>query len=161
MEPRLKMTSTLSTPQAAFLRAKRLQITASLCAWDVVCAWPCLKLNTTWNRKSRQNVQIISQYNVVTRLKCGWIFNDDFVTLLLLTDLLTCCLQRRYKLLRGRFWGFSPHRGDTLQRCRTPETDFYWDFTKIRNINAPQRRIPCAISRNLQSFYRDSGRINW
>ena len=38
------------------------------------------------------------------------------------------CAQRKpasINLLRGRFWGFSPHRGDTLHRCG-------WNFARKR-----------------------------
>jgi len=74
-----------------------------------------------------------------------------------------------YNLLRGRFWGFSPRRGDTLHRWRWnlawrrgprypppcqisplhrcndrgagPQNwSFYSDLTQMWNINAPQRR---------------------
>ena len=94
------------------------------------------------------------------------------------------CAQRKapvFKLLRGRFWGFSPRRGDMLQRwwwnlawrngpspavhssmpnftpvgattrVQDPKTE---NFTKFLNINAPQGRIPCVISRNLQFVSR-------
>ena len=68
-----------------------------------------------------------------------------------------------FSLLRGRFWGFSPRRGDTLHRwcetlvqrqgCRTPKSwNFYSDLTEIWNINAPQVRIPCAIFTKFADF---------
>ena len=95
------------------------------------------------------------------------------------------CAQRKppvFSLLRGRFWGFSLRRGDTLHRwgwnlarrrglkvppprqisppsvqregCRTPKNEFFYtDLTKIWNINAPQGRIiPCAISTKFAVF---------
>jgi len=46
-----------------------------------------------------------------------------------------------FKLLRGQFWGFSPHRcndkGTGLQKW-----NFYWDLIKMWNTKRP---IPCAI----------------
>jgi len=61
-----------------------------------------------------------------------------------------------FKLLRGRFWGFSPHRGDTLHRWGVKfhphRWNFYWDLTKMWNINAPQEPIPCAIFTKFAEF---------
>jgi len=81
-------------------------------------------------------------------------------------------------LLRGRFWGFSPRRGDALHRnwgeirhgggdrsvphftrigatvrVQEPQNwNFYWDLIKMWNINAPQGRIPWAILAKFASF---------
>jgi len=86
-----------------------------------------------------------------------------------------------FNLLRRRFGGFSPRRGDTLQRwgwnlaqrtgtkvpllhvkfhrhrCNDkgagPQNgNFYSDLTKMWNINAPQGRILCAISTKCAEF---------
>jgi len=97
------------------------------------------------------------------------------------------CVQRKApvfktKLLRGRFWGFAPRRGNTLNRCgwneiwhglrakfhlhrcndkriRPQNWNFYWYFTKLRNIS-PRRDIFLAqLSWNLQSLYLVSGAL--
>jgi len=79
-----------------------------------------------------------------------------------------------FNLPRGRFWGFSPLRGDTLHRwgwnsvpssvpnftpigatitVQDPQNwNFYWYLTKMWNIKAPQGRIPCAIFTKFAEF---------
>ena len=77
-----------------------------------------------------------------------------------------------FRLLTGRFWGFSPRRGETLNRSRsnlaappcqiwpgsvqgwgftTPKTEKKWNFT---NIIAPKGRVPCTIFTKFTSFMR-------
>ena len=83
-----------------------------------------------------------------------------------------------FNLLRGRFWGFSPRRGDALHRnwgeirhgggdrsvphftrigatvrVQEPQNwNFYWDLIKMSNINALQGRIACAIFTKFAEF---------
>jgi len=68
------------------------------------------------------------------------------------------CNASVFKLLRGRFSGFLPHRAT---RCTNgveiwhgggdPQNwNFYWDLIKMWNINTLQGHISCSISQNLQ-----------
>ena len=82
-----------------------------------------------------------------------------------------------FNLLRGRFWGFSPRRGNMLHwwgwnlaRMRGPlvpnftpisamtrvwdpkNWNFCSDLTKMWNINTPQGRIPCTIFTKFAEF---------
>ena len=89
-----------------------------------------------------------------------------------------------FSLLRGRFWGLSPRRGDTLHRwgwnlaegplihekfhphwCNDkgagpPKLKFLLRFDQMWNINAPQGRIPCAIFTKFAQFVRHF-RMRW
>jgi len=84
------------------------------------------------------------------------------------------CMQRNapvFNLLRGRFWGFSPHRGDTLHRWgeiwhahywssvqrlgyRTTKTEIFSEIRSKCGIYTPHRGVSLAwFLQNLQSFY--------
>ena len=83
------------------------------------------------------------------------------------------CAQRKapvFNLLRGRFWGFSPRRDETLHRwgwntpigatpigatvrAQDPQNwYFYWDLIRMCNINAPQGRTPCESFTKFAEF---------
>jgi len=84
------------------------------------------------------------------------------------------CAQRKapvYKLLRGRFWGFSPHRGNTLHRwewnlARRSEPKVHSsvpDFTPIRatirvGIGTPKLKFLLRFDQNSE-YKRHTGRI--
>ena len=82
-----------------------------------------------------------------------------------------------FRLLTGRFWGFSPRRGDSLHRSRSnlagradPLLHAKFDLDRFRggvlrppklkkksnftNIIAPKGRIPCTISIKFTKFMR-------
>ena len=72
------------------------------------------------------------------------------------------CAQRKatvFNLLRGRFW-LLYRRGWNFfhpRRCNSkgigPQNwNFYWDFIKMWNIDAPQGRIPCTIFTKFAEF---------
>ena len=99
------------------------------------------------------------------------------------------CTKRKlpvFKLLRGRFWGFSSRRGDTLHRwgeiwhggrdlmspppcqisppsaqrqgCRTPKLKFLLRFDQNMEYKTPRMGVSLArFSQNLQNLYPISG----